>query len=118
MSVAVKASVAGSMWRRWRDPAAWATTVDTFAILLALSLPWSTSLVAIFAVAILISMAPFLDVRAFLYSLRRPICALPIAMFVLAAVGTLWSDAPWGARRTPRASAARASCSRPSAAWA
>lgn len=72
--------------------------VDVFAILLALSLPWSTSLVAIFAAAMLVSMAPFLDVRAFLQSLKRPICALPIAMFVLAAVGTLWSDALWGAR--------------------
>lgn len=76
--------------------AAWATTVDVFAILLALSLPWSTSLVAIFAVAMLVSMAPFLDVRAFLQSLKRPICVLPIAMFALAVVGTLWSDAPWG----------------------
>lgn len=98
MNAAVKASVADSMSRRWRDPAAWATTVDTFAILLALSLPWSTSLVAIFAAAMLISMAPFLDVRAFLQSLKRPICILPIAMFALAAVGTLWSDALWGAR--------------------
>jgi O-antigen ligase len=95
---AVKAPVANSVWRRWRDPAAWATTVDSFAILLALSLPWSTSLVAIFAAAMLISMAPFLDFKAFLQSLKRPICALPIAMFALATVGTLWSDPPWGAR--------------------
>ena len=43
-------------------------------------------------------MGPFLDVRAFLQSLKRPICALPIALFALAAVGTLWSDAPWGER--------------------
>ncbi|MGH6777574.1 MAG: O-antigen ligase family protein, partial [Bradyrhizobium sp.] len=55
---------------RLRDPAAWMTTVDVFAILLALSLPWSTSLVAIFAVAMLIAMGPFLDVGAFLRSLR------------------------------------------------
>jgi len=81
-----------------RDPAAWATTADIFAILIAVSLPWSTSLVAIFAAALLVSMVPFLDVRAFLQSLRRPICALPIALFALAVVGTLWSDAPWGAR--------------------
>src|SRR5450759_1855373 len=43
-------------------------------------------------------MAPFLDVKAFLQSLKRPICVLPIAFFVLAAVGTLWSNAPWGER--------------------
>lgn len=98
MSAAATDSSAASSERRWRDPAAWAATVDTFAILLALSLPWSTSLVAIFASAMLIAMAPFLDVRAFLQSLKRPICVLPVAMFALAAVGTLWSDAPWGAR--------------------
>ena len=34
--------------RRWRDPAAWAKTADIFAILIALSLPWSTSLVGDF----------------------------------------------------------------------
>ena len=98
MSAVAKESVAALLWRLWRDPAAWATTADIFAILIAVSLPWSTSLVAIFAAALLVSMVPFLDVRAFLQSLRRPICALPIALFALAVVGTLWSDAPWGAR--------------------
>jgi hypothetical protein len=84
--------------RRWRDPAAWATTVDVFAILVALSLPWSTSLVGIFSVAMLIATGPFLDVAAFLRSLKRPICAVPIALCALALIGTLWSDAPWGER--------------------
>jgi O-antigen ligase len=98
VSAAAKESVPALFGRSWRDPAAWATTADVFAILVALSLPWSTTLVGIFAVALLISMCPFLDVRAFLQSLRRPICALPIALFVVAAVGTLWSDAPWAAR--------------------
>jgi len=83
---------------RWRDPAAWVTTVDVFAILLALALPWSTSLVAIFAVAMVIALAPFLDLRALLQFLKRPICAAPIALFLLAVAGTLWSEAPWGER--------------------
>jgi O-antigen ligase len=98
VSAVAKESVAALLWRLWRDPAAWATTVDIFAILIALSLPWSTSLVAIFAAALLVSMAPFLDVKAFLQSLKRPICALPMALFALAVIGTLWSDAPWGTR--------------------
>jgi O-antigen ligase len=84
--------------RRWRDPAAWLATVDVFAILTAASLPWSTSLPAIFAAVMLVAMLPFLDLRALLSSLKRPICAAPIAFFVLALVGTLWSDAAWGAR--------------------
>jgi O-antigen ligase len=98
VSVAARESVGAVLWRRWRDPAAWATAVDIFAILTAVSLPWSTTLVAVFAVALLVSMAPFLDFRAFLQSLKRPICAMPLALFALAAVGMLWSDSPWGAR--------------------
>jgi len=98
VSAVAKESVVALLWRLWRDPAAWATTADVFVILIAVSLPWSTSLVAIFAAALLVAMCPFLDVRAFLQSLRRPVCVLPIALFALAVVGTLWSDAPWGAR--------------------
>lgn len=84
--------------RRLRSPAAWGETVDLFAILTVVALPWSTSLTAIFNVAFLVCMVPFLDVRAFLQSLKRPIAAAPIAMVLLAVVGTLWSDAAWGAR--------------------
>jgi len=84
--------------RLWRRPAAWSSTVDVFAILIAITLPWSTSLVGIFSIAMLVAMGPFLDIEALLRSLRRPISAVPIALFVLALVGTLWSDAAWGAR--------------------
>jgi O-antigen ligase len=98
VNAVAKESIPALLWRLWRDPAAWSATVDIFVILIAFSLPWSTTLVAIFAAALLVSMGPFLDVRAFLQSLKRPISALPIALFALAAVGTLWSDAPWSAR--------------------
>ncbi|MGJ4906688.1 O-antigen ligase family protein [Bradyrhizobium sp. HKCCYLS2033] len=84
--------------RRWRDPAAWRTTVDVVAILLAASLPWSTSLVSILGVVMLITMLPFLDVERLLQVLKRPIALAPIALFLLALVGTLWSDVAWGAR--------------------
>ncbi|WP_316230528.1 O-antigen ligase family protein [Bradyrhizobium sp. SZCCHNR1051] len=84
--------------RRWRDPAAWRTTVDVVAILLAASLPWSTSLVSILGVVMLITMLPFLDVERLLQVLKRPISLAPIALFLLALVGTLWSDVAWGAR--------------------
>lgn len=82
----------------WREPANWMKTADIFAVLVAAALPWSTSLVGIFVVAFVVTMAPALDLRAFLQSLRRPICAAPIALFALAVIGTLWSDAPWGMR--------------------
>ena len=98
MSAVAEELLGALLWRRWRDPAAWITTTDVFIVLIALSLPWSTSLVAIFAVAALVTMAPFFDAKAFLQSLKRPISILPVALFALALVGTLWSDAPWGAR--------------------
>jgi len=98
VSADAKASVPATLRRLGWDPAAWSTTSDIFVILVAISLPWSTTLVSIFAVALLVSMAPFLDARAFLHSLKRPICVLPIALFALAAVGTFWSNAPWATR--------------------
>jgi O-antigen ligase len=98
VSMAAQESVSAQLLRRWRDPAAWVATTDVFLILVAVSLPWSTSLVAIFAVAALITMAPFFDAKAFLEILKRPVSFLPVALFLLAAAGTLWSDAPWGER--------------------
>ncbi|MEZ2146655.1 O-antigen ligase family protein [Bradyrhizobium sp. DN5] len=96
---ALARETAGQMLgRRLRSPAAWRETVDILAVLTAASLPWSTSLAGIFNALMLLCMVPFLDLRTFLQSLKRPICVAPIALVVLALVGTLWSDATWGAR--------------------
>src|SRR6266446_1903065 len=77
---------------------AWERTADIFAVLIAAAHPWSTSLVGIFVVGWLAVLAPTIELRSFLLTLRRPFCALPIMLFALAAVGTLWSEAPWSAR--------------------
>jgi O-antigen ligase len=98
VSAAIAAPPAAQRLPVWRDPAEWAKTTNVVAILIALSLPWSTSLVAIFAVVWLVAVAWTLDFRLFLRSLLRPMCALPIALFVLALAGTLWSDASWPER--------------------
>jgi hypothetical protein len=98
VSVGATASPMNVLLRLWRDPAGWATAADIFAVLTALALPWSTSLVAIFILCWLGAAAWTLDFRVYLQSLKRPICFLPIALFVLAAAGTLWSDASWAAR--------------------
>jgi O-antigen ligase len=84
--------------RRWRDPAAWMTTADIVAVVLAAALPWSTSLVGILGVVLVIVMLPTIDAAAFVETLKRPVCAAPIALFALALAGTLWSDARWGMR--------------------
>ncbi|MBR1229231.1 MULTISPECIES: O-antigen ligase [unclassified Bradyrhizobium] len=99
MNAKTATSPGGQALPVWRDPAWWVKAADIFAVLIAFSLPWSTSLVGIFAVIWLLAVAPTLDLRLFLQSLKRPICALPIALFLLALVGTLWSDAPWDVRR-------------------
>jgi O-antigen ligase len=80
------------------SPATWLTIADVFAVLTALALPWSTSLVAIFVLCWLGSAALMLDWGVYLQLLKRPICFLPFALVGLALLGTLWSDASWSAR--------------------
>jgi O-antigen ligase len=98
MSALVSHSTVERLSLRWRDPAAWRTTTDIVVILLAAALPWSTSLVSILGVVMLVTMVPFLDMDGFARSLMRPISIAPIALFALAAIGTLWSDVAWGMR--------------------
>jgi len=80
------------------NPAAAIFNADLLMVLIAASLPWSTSIPAILVPLWLVALAFTLDWREFLVSLKRPICWLPIALFGLALIGTLWSDAPWAAR--------------------
>ena len=80
------------------DPVARILNVDLVAVLVAALLPWSTTGVAIGMVVWLAALAATLELQPFLRSLRRPICALPIALVGLAVLGTLWSDAPWATR--------------------
>jgi O-antigen ligase len=95
---AVIASPIALVLRHLRDRALWTAIADVFAILAALSLPWSTTLVAIFVPCWLGAVALVMDYRAYVQSLKWPICFLPFALIGLALVGTLWSDAAWGAR--------------------
>ena len=83
----------------WRNTAAWTKAADIAVVLLAISLPWSTSLVAIFAVVWLLLLIPTVELRDFLETLKRPACMFPVLLFALAVVGTLWAtDIPWAAR--------------------
>ncbi|MDT4740723.1 O-antigen ligase family protein [Bradyrhizobium sp. WYCCWR 12699] len=98
MTALLRETTGQTLRRRFRSPAAWGETADLFAILTVASLPWSTSLTAIFNAVFLVCIVPFLELKAFLRSLTRPICAAPIALVLLALIGTLWSDAAWGQR--------------------
>ncbi|ABE63572.1 O-antigen polymerase [Nitrobacter hamburgensis X14] len=79
------------------SPATALRNLDILAVLIAASLPWSTSLPAIFAVIWLFALVPTIE-PTLLQLFKRPICILPVAFFVLALAGTLWSSAPWTAR--------------------
>lgn len=83
----------------WHDRAAWMRHADICAGLTAAALPWSTSLVAIFAVLFALALIPTFDIKAFGRMFRRPVAFLPLGLFALAVVGTLWaSDIAWSAR--------------------
>ncbi len=98
MSLAAAAPPMSLLRRYWRDQALWTTIADVFAILTALSLPWSTTLPAIFVSLWLGAVAWVMDWRAYGRLLTQPICYLPFALVGLALVGMLWSDAAWSAR--------------------
>ena len=98
MSVSVEAAPMSPVRRYWRDRALWTTIADVFAILAALTLPWSTSLVAIFVALWLGAVTWVMDWRAYARLLKQPVCYLPLALAGLAVVGTLWSDAAWSVR--------------------
>jgi O-antigen ligase len=76
----------------------WLLCVDIYPALVAASIPWSTSAVAIFMVIWFIVLIPTIEPRRFLEVLKGPVCWLPLAFVGLALVGTLWADGPWSAR--------------------
>ena len=76
----------------------WLLCVDIYPVLVAASIPWSTSGVAIFMVMWFVVLIPTIDPRLFVQSLKRPAYWLPLAFVALAAIGTLWGDAPWPVR--------------------
>lgn len=68
--------------------------LNILTILVAASLPWSTSLVGVFVVVWLLAFLPTIDPRGFSRIFTRSACILPAALFLLAAAGTAWSSAP------------------------
>lgn len=83
------------------DPAARLLYADLLACLAAALLPWSTTGFTILLwlwLAAVIFLFPKFGVPAFLDLLSRPICLLPIAIVVLAVVGTIWADVSWQER--------------------
>jgi len=97
-SLAPHASKRSVIAAAWHAPARQILAVDILAVLVAASLPWSTSAVAIFVGLWLLALVPTLNARAYLRSLNRPASWLPLLLFALAVVGTLWADVAWPER--------------------
>ncbi|MEH2608508.1 O-antigen ligase family protein [Bradyrhizobium sp. AZCC 1693] len=82
----------------WRRSATWLLAVDGLAVMMAASLPWSTSATSILVGLWVIVVAPIIDWEAFGRDLGHPACVLPLLLLALAVLGTLWVDGPWAVR--------------------
>jgi O-antigen ligase len=83
-----------TIWSARNDPAARILNVDLVAALIAILLPWTTTGVSIAVVLWIVALGFTCEPGALLRSLKRPVSALPIALFTLVLVGMLWSHAP------------------------
>ncbi len=68
------------------------------AVAVALSLPWSTSATAILLVLWLIALLPTLSPDMIRREVFSAAGGLPVALWLLAAVGMLWADVSWAER--------------------
>src|SRR5262249_22323874 len=83
------------IWSARQDPAARQFNLDLLAALIAFLLPWTTTGVAIAVVLWIVALGFAVEPKTLVRSLKRPASALPLLLFLLVLVGTLWSDAPW-----------------------
>jgi O-antigen ligase len=71
---------------------------DGLAVAVAASLPWSVSATSILLVLWLLALIPTLEFSALKRTLMQPAGGLPVALVLLAVVGTAWADVSWGER--------------------
>lgn len=69
----------------------WRFCIDLYPILIAASLPWSTTAVVVFLSIWLIVVLPSAATQGFVRSLRSPAAYLPVACFGMAVLGLFWA---------------------------
>ncbi|QQO11921.1 O-antigen ligase family protein [Bradyrhizobium diazoefficiens] len=84
-----------SRWQALGHSAALVRAADLLVVLIAASLPWSTTAPSIFVGLWLLAVTPAIDWRDYARALLQPAFALPFAFLLLALVGMLWSDGDW-----------------------
>lgn len=78
---------------RVRDRTRWQRLADTLAVLVAVSLPWSTSATSVLVVLWLCALLPTLETEGLRKTLADPAGGLPVLLWALPLVGMLWSGA-------------------------
>ena len=71
---------------------------DGLAIAVAVSLPWSSSAASILILLMLLALVPAQTPRDVLQEVATPAGGVPVALFVLAALGMTWADVSWAER--------------------
>ncbi|UFW53614.1 MULTISPECIES: O-antigen ligase family protein [Bradyrhizobium] len=84
-----------SRWQALGRSAALGRAADVLVVLIAASLPWSTTAPSIFVGFWLLAVTPTIDWRDYAREFARPAFALPFAFLLLALVGMPWSDGAW-----------------------
>lgn len=85
----------------WRFPTLLSSTAtsDVLAVITVASLPWSTTITSIFSALWVLSVFPRIRVGEFANLVGRSRSGFAVALFALAAIGTLWAtDVSWTAR--------------------
>ncbi|MGJ4927671.1 O-antigen ligase family protein [Bradyrhizobium sp. HKCCYLS2038] len=73
--------------------------IDFLIVVLAATFPWSTAVATGLLVAILPMLCVTHGYREIIEQLRRPACALPLALVVIAIAGVAWAEGvPWSQR--------------------
>jgi O-antigen ligase len=80
------------------DRARLARVADWLAVCVAVAMPWSISASQILTAAWLFALIPSLDIADLRRALRSAAGALPVLLWLLALLGMLWANVPWGER--------------------
>src|SRR5271155_1251050 len=80
------------------DRAFFADLADWLAVAVSVALPWSTTATGICMAAWLVVLLPTLDVAAVRRAVATAAGGLPVLLWCLGAIGTVWADVDWTAR--------------------
>lgn len=71
---------------------------DWFVVAIVVALPWSTSVTQVFGVAWLFALIPTLSIAAIRRELTKAAGGVPVALWCLGLLGTLWAHVGWAER--------------------